>query len=434
MKIVLALATAILFATVPAPAIAQQANADQTVEADAQSPVQIRASQIVEMLNGELEAELTEVFTEAFLAAVPPAQLNTLSQQITGNFGRAIGVERLIENEGLSTQIEVRLERAIAKGMIAIDPSQGNRIIGLRFTTFEPIDDTAEKIEADLAALPGNVSVYFAPLDGEPVIEMAPDKQLAIGSTFKLYVLAALSRDIERGYRKWDDVVELDVQSFPSGQMQDWPQGAPVTLHTLASMMISISDNTATDQLIKVVGYDRLNAMLLESGHSQMALNEPFLTTRQLFLLKGGPKERLEAYRKGDDIARSDILADLESVAVPQDAINAAFTQGPVALDVEWFASGEDLAKLYAHMASFADQTTWDILAINTGVAPEAEAAWSYVGYKGGSEPGVLNLTWFLTEQSGKRYVLSLGWNNPEAVVDETTMELIAQRILLLPR
>jgi hypothetical protein len=45
----------------------------------------------------------------------------------------------------------------------------------------------------------------------------------------------------------------------------------------------------------------------------------------------------------------------------------------------------------------------------------------------------VLNLTWLLTDEQGRDWVLTLGWNNPGAVVDEGKMEGIAQRILLLP-
>lgn len=68
-----------------------------------------------------------------------------------------------------------------------------------------------------------------------------------------------------------------------------------------------------------------------------------------------------------------------------------------------------------------------------TQTVPEPERAdWSYIGYKGGSEPGVLNLTWLLCDTGGEWRVLSMSWNNPEALVDADTFELIAQRILAL--
>ncbi|NMB11632.1 MAG: serine hydrolase [Firmicutes bacterium] len=51
-------------------------------------------------------------------------------------------------------------------------------------------------------------------------------------------------------------VIELksDYISLPSGMLQEWPVGSPITLHTLASLMSSISNNTATNALIDVEG------------------------------------------------------------------------------------------------------------------------------------------------------------------------------------
>ena len=77
---------------------------------------------------------------------------------------------------------------------------------------------------------------------------------LGIGSAFKLYVLAELVRAVNDGERQWADVVALDsdVMSGPSGVLQGWPTGTPMTLQTLATLMIYISDNTATYNLVRV--------------------------------------------------------------------------------------------------------------------------------------------------------------------------------------
>jgi hypothetical protein len=72
-------------------------------------------------------------------------------------------------------------------------------------------------------------------------------------------------------------------------------------------------------------------------------------------------------------------------------------------------------------------------MAINPSATPAILANWNYLGFKGGSEPGVINLTWLLTDKAGRDHLLTLGWNNPVAAVDEGKLETIAQRILLLP-
>jgi hypothetical protein len=53
-----------------------------------------------------------------------------------------------------------------------------------------------------------------------------------------------------------------------------------------------------------------------------------------------------------------------------------------------------------------------EILAINSGITKPTAANWRYVGYKGGSEPGVLNMTLLLQSQAGAWYVLSASTND----------------------
>jgi len=414
-----------------APAAAQsQAPQPATAEPSA---LEMRSQQVVAVINGDLAPEA--VFTDAFLAEVPAAQFKAISQQFISQFGAALAVESVDPPTGTQAALAIRMERAIARGSIAIDPGSDNRIAGLLFQSFDPVGDSKAKIEADLAALPGSVSAWFGPLDGgASVISIAPDKPMALGSTFKLYVLAAIAEEVAAGKRAWSDVVTLDAKSFPSGQMQDWPQGAPVTLHTLASMMISISDNTATDQLIKVLGRDTVLALLRRTGHASPGLNDPFMTTREMFLLKGGDPARLEAYRSGDAKTRKGFLAGLEQDPASLDQVQRVFLGGPTAIDVEWLASAEDLVKLLTTLRRTGSAEAFEIMAINPSASPAIREKWAYVGYKGGSEPGVLNFTWLLTDKAGRDHALVLSWNNADAALDQSALELIGQRILALPR
>ena len=432
MRKALVLALAALIA-VPGAAIAQPAPA--ATKATAQTPLEARADQVIGVINGTLAPDA--VFSEAFLAAVPPAQLNSVSASLTAQFGQAVAVDLLDPRDGTRAVLHVRFERGLAKGSIAIAPDEGNRVSELLFTAFDSLavaGDTPAAITADLAALPGSVNAWFAPLDGgAPTILIGADKPLALGSTFKLYVLAALAEDVKADRRKWTDVAALTEKSYPSGRLQDWPQGAPLTLHSLASLMISISDNTATDQLIAVLGKARILKLMMDSGHADPGANDPFLTTRELFMMKGGPDSRVAAYRAGDAAVRSAILDSLANQTVSLDAVNAGFAAGPKALDIEWFASPADLAKLLAYMRRTADPAGFEIMAINPSATPAILANWNYLGFKGGSEPGVINLTWLLTDKAGRDHLLTLGWNNPVAAVDEGKLETIAQRILLLP-
>jgi beta-lactamase class A len=430
-----ALAGAMLALPAAAP-LAAQAAAEAPAPATASAtPLESGAQRLVPVLNGTATAE--EAFTAGLLAQVPYAQIAAVGSNLTGQFGPAMAVEAVTPvpvapNAGLVT---IRFERGLVVFQVSVDPAEANRMNGLFVKDVRPLGDTPEKIAADLAALPGSVNAWFAPLDGKgAVIGINADTPLALGSTFKLYVLAALAEDVKAGRRKWSDVVPLDQKSYPSGQMQNWPEGAPVTLHTLASLMISISDNTATDQLIAVLGRQRILKLMKDSGHSNPASNDPFLTTRELFVLKTMDPLVLDRWRQRTPDAMT-ATAVLMEVANPSlDEVNAAFAAGPKAIDIEWFASPADITRLFAHMRKTADPKVFDIMAINPSATPAIKANWDYIGFKGGSEPGVFNLSWLLTDKAGRDWVLTLGWNNPAAVLDQSKLEGIAQRILLLPR
>jgi Beta-lactamase enzyme family len=439
MKASLALLCALLIAALaPLPAVAQTALLSPAPppaqSRAAPTAIEARAAQVVALLNGALQP--ADVFTDGFRAAVADAQIRDIASSITAQFGRALQVAVLSPTEGTSANFEIWLERGIAKGRITIAPDDSDRISGLFFASVDSRaleGDTPEQIAADLAALPGSVNAWFGPLGGAPVISRDAAVPLALGSTFKLYVLAALAEDVQAGRRNWSDVVALTVlPSYPSGKMQDWPHLAPVTQHTLATLMVSISDNTATDQLIEELGKHRVLKLMQDSGHRNAGLNDPLLNTRDLFVIKSS-EGLIDLWRRSDASVKSTLVERL-SFSPSLDQVNAAFANGPKALDIEWFASPDDLAKLFVHMRKTADPRAFEIMAINPSATGAILANWQYVGFKGGSEPGVLNLTWLLTDKAGRDWVLTLGWNNPAAVVDEGKLEAIAQRILLLPR
>ncbi len=301
--------------------------------------------------------------------------------------------------------------------------------------SFAPIGDSADKITADLSALPGSTAVWFGPLEGDPAFTFGdPQQQLALGSTFKLYVLAALERAVAQGRLDWDDVVTLGDKSFPSGITQNWPAGSPFTLHTAATLMISISDNTATDLLIDVVGREAVESEMRATGHSNPALSTPFLKTVEMFVLKGG--DQGEGYAQADQAGRRAMLGGLVTQGADPTPILAMFSGGtPKLIDsLEWFASMEDQLGLMRGLAKAEDDTARQIMAVNTALSDGARKGWSYVGFKGGSEPGVRNLSWLLRDQAGAWHMLALGWNNSAAEIDTAALLAIAQRILALER
>ena len=424
----------ILSALYPAQAASAQAPAEASdPAARPQTILDQRAADVVAVLRGELDAE--EVFDQSFLMAVSPEMLAGMHDQLTAQFGAIQSVASLEPRDATSGTVTFRFERATGSGPIILAPSAPYRIVGLQLAQFVPNDNNPATLVSDLEALPGEVGVLFAPLDdgAEPVLALNETRQFAIGSTFKLYILSALARSIEAGERNWTDVVQINRKSFPSGQMQNWPMGAPVTLQTLATMMISISDNTATDILLHELGRSTVEAELKRLGHSDPARTLPFLSTLEMFALKGS-EANMRKYIAGDETVRRLILADFEDdVGGDPDKVTPPRFVEPTAIDtVEWFASGRDLQNVARRLSEMQDPVVRSVLGVSKALPAGLAEEWNYVGYKGGSEPGVLNLTWLLQAKDGRWYVLAMSWNNPDAVLDNQAFELLAQRALAL--
>ena len=417
-------------------AVATPATAQETEQSSAENTtmLQSRADDVVAWLEGETGA--SEIFAPSFLAQVPEPQLNAINAQLQAQYGAIQSLDSVTPNGAYNGQIVLRFEKALGSGLIAIDPQAPNQISTLLLRSFEPVgEDSVEKLSADLQALPGSTSAYFGPVDGtNPVFAHNTQQHFAIGSTFKLYVLSALAQSIAAGERDWSDVVPLSVKSFPSGRMQDWPQGAPATLQTYATMMISISDNTATDQLIATLGREAIEAEVTRVGHTAPSKTFPFMTTREMFLMKGGDKDRLARFAAASDSEQAEILASIKDSDATEEDLMRTFTGGPTAIDVEWLANMDDLRGLLSMLSSYEDDTARKVMAIHTSMSEDQREKWAYVGYKGGSEPGVLNLTWLLQDKEQQWHMLSLSWNNPEQALDDGALQLISQRILALPR
>ncbi len=406
------------------------------VAARAQAPdsdLARRVDQVAALFRGQ--GDPAAMFTPAFLAQVPPAQLRTVVQQIVSQYGAAQGVAAVDLTSPQSGVIHLRLARATVNIQIAVAPQPPHLISGLLITGVDVSNDSLGAVIDEIRALPGEKSIAVVRLgDGGPatLAALEPSRALAIGSAFKLFILAELNRQIAAGQRHWSDVVSLDRRSIPSGTLQTWPQGSPITLHSLAALMISVSDNTAADTLLHTLGRDHVEQMMAAIGVSTAARNRPFLSTLEMAAIKTGPATALNAWLQADEAGRRRMLGDYTTADAGRIDI-ARFTGNPIHIDaVEWFASAADMARVMDWLRRNGDATTRAILAINTGLG-RAAAGFDYVGYKGGSEPGVLNLTWLIRTRAGAWHVVTGTWNNPQARVEEQRfVALMARAVQLL--
>jgi hypothetical protein len=302
---------------------------------------------------------------------------------------------------------------------IDVDPT--GLITGLRFAPYRPAPTSWSQIDAQLRTLAPQVSFTAARIDpgGNCHVTHAVngDTRRPLGSAFKLYVLSTLARTIQQGRLAWDRTVPLHEawKSLPSGVLQNQAAGTPYTLRQYADYMISISDNTAADHLIHIVGRDQIERLAPPQ-------NGPFLTTRELFVLKGFQYPDLaNGYLYLPQGLRQFVLPALD--AVPRDQITP-WTQPRQVERIEWFASPADLCRVYAELEKEAvsQPPVAEALSINDGGIGLDRTQFPTVWFKGGSEPGVLTLNYLARHADGATVMTSVLLANPAAPFSENTV------------
>lgn len=395
-------------------------------------PLDLRIEQLPSVLAGTMRYE--DFFSPSFLAAVPVAQLKTLSDQFIAQHGKPLKIISVEPQGPNSASIKIEYEKAIAIADLSVESAAPNKVVGLLIKGFELKGDTPAKIDADFAALPGKAGYLVEKIGGDgkrqQIAGRATGQQFAIASTFKLYVLAELASQVQAGRRSWSDVVPILDNNYSSPATQNWPRSTPVTLQTLATWMISVSDNAATDALIRVLGREAIEEKLATIGHNAPDKTLPMLTTVEVFALKSNPALR-SRFEKATEAQQRDLLAN-EAASLKYERINmTALGSGPVAIDsVEWFASPTDIANLMNNIRRTGNQTALDVMAVNKGVSPTSAEKWRYLGYKGGSEPGVASMSYLGQSKAGDWYVISGSWNDNAKEVDINAFAALMARLV----
>ncbi|HEV2128927.1 MAG TPA: serine hydrolase [Thermomicrobiales bacterium] len=259
-----------------------------------------------------------------------------------------------------------------------------------------------------------------------PIHSVNAGDQLAIASTFKIYVLGELARQVQAGEISWDERITLtdQLRSMPSGDYAWVPAGQQVSVRDLAQAMIWNSDNTATDHLIDRLGREEVERTFAAYGHANPVANQPLLLTRELFAIKmWQPAEWMARFTAAADEEQLQLLtSEIDGIAINPSG-GWGYWNGPTAIDgIEWFASAEDLCRAMVGLWTMGAQPglepVREILSGNRGGVGDT-AVWPRVGFKAGYEAGVVNSTYLLERSDGRVFFVSVGFNHPQWVVDQ---------------
>lgn len=141
-------------------------------------------------------------------------------------------------------------------------------------------DQLKKEIASIIDRFPGTVGLYMHDMNTHQIIEINADEYFPMASTFKIPVLIQLYRDRDAGLLSLNEKITLtpDAKVLGSGLLKNFLPGASLTLNDLALMMITISDNTATDLIIDKITLKRINQMLETNKLDHLII---YGTTRQ---------------------------------------------------------------------------------------------------------------------------------------------------------
>jgi beta-lactamase class A len=365
------------------------------------------------------QQEIDSHFDALFLAKINAANINAVLAELLAP-GTLIGV---LSSEPTGLVVIANFGTDRVRVTLSVDGS--GLIDELKL---EPASSATNWSEMDqtLAALAPNVSFLAARVTNgscQTIHQLASSTPRPLASEFKLFVLGALAHQIAAGHVTWDQKLTVESQlksrgnPVGSSSLQFVPAGTRVSVRETATKMISISDNTAADMLINLVGQPAVESQVRQWSTAPQ-LDSPFLTTRQTILLHYVNFPTLaNAYLAR---APSKRQAFLHSVVDPLSLSEVQESTEPRDIDkIEWFGSPDDICRAFAGLQQLSHQpklsSIASVFSVNSGGLELDPSEWPTVWFKGGSESGVLTLGYMATNSKGQTFMVSVMLSNATA-------------------
>ena len=119
-----------------------------------------------------------------------------------------------------------------------------------------------------LAQVPGKVGFYFKDLTTGEELGLNENEMFLAASVIKLPMFAAVAKLVAEGKASWEDrLIARNEERVPScGALRFFEDEPSVRLKTLCGLMITISDNMATNMIMRHFGIETLNREFREIG------------------------------------------------------------------------------------------------------------------------------------------------------------------------
>jgi beta-lactamase class A len=147
---------------------------------------------------------------------------------------------------------------------------EGNELLG---------EYTPEKrIQREIASFSGLMGIYADDLRGN-VIAMNADEEFETASTIKSFILADLFAQVHEGRKSLGEPLAYGSENHVNGSgiLKDLDVGTTLSAKNMATLMIIVSDNIATNVLIDYLGLEHINGTIASLGFTHTKLHRKLL-------------------------------------------------------------------------------------------------------------------------------------------------------------
>lgn len=130
------------------------------------------------------------------------------------------------------------------------------------------------RIKAEVASFKGTVYLYAKNLDTGEEYALRADDRVKTASTIKIAVMVEAYARVSEGKVKWTDEVILEKQKKAggSGILNELSDGLRLTLRDAVTLMMLVSDNTATNLVLDVLTTEAVNVRMESLGFKNIKI------------------------------------------------------------------------------------------------------------------------------------------------------------------
>jgi beta-lactamase class A len=213
------------------------------------------------------------------------------------------------------------------------DEMNGLVLLALSVVAAEPDarDVLRQKFESEVsgiaARVDGVVGVTIVDLESGGRVEVNGDVVFAQASAIKLPLLVELLRQVEAGKLRLEDEVVLEEKDLTpgSGVLSQLTAGkVKMTLRDVATLMITVSDNSATNMIIDRVSMASVNETMDRFGlhrtrlQRKMQDDEAWMADRENLSTPNEQARLLELLHRGEILASAGTEEALRILAIPK--------------------------------------------------------------------------------------------------------------------